>query len=233
MLGDSFGKYFDVVSADTPELLDQVYALRYHVYCVENKFEDPDQHPDGREMDSYDTRANHIALIYRPARQMVGTVRLILTAGSETAALPIDEVLTSAYRSELACHNRLQLAEISRYAVSRSFRRRRGEREFADIGWSEDSRRLLPHITLGLMGGVLELTNIYNIKLLCACMRPALLRLLAQFGLTFTPVGPLVEYHGLRQPCIADRESLLRGLRAHRPDFYDVVRSSMTPGPTT
>jgi hypothetical protein len=50
------------------------------------------------------------------------------------------------------------MAEISRYAISKSFRRRKGETGFPDVGYSpldaETSRRLMPHLTLGLMRGI-------------------------------------------------------------------------------
>jgi hypothetical protein len=34
-----YDRYFSVMFADTPQLLDQVYRLRYEVYCVEHSFE--------------------------------------------------------------------------------------------------------------------------------------------------------------------------------------------------
>ena len=37
--------YFEVIRADTPELLEQVYTLRYQVYADEHGFENPDEFP--------------------------------------------------------------------------------------------------------------------------------------------------------------------------------------------
>ena len=37
--------------ASTPSLLDQVYRLRYQVYCVENDYEDAGRQAEGRETD--------------------------------------------------------------------------------------------------------------------------------------------------------------------------------------
>ena len=51
---ENYNAIFDVLRADTPALLDRVYRLRHQVYCVENAFEDPQLHLDGREIDAND-----------------------------------------------------------------------------------------------------------------------------------------------------------------------------------
>ena len=38
---DLYDRYFTVVPADTPELLDAAHELRYQVYCREHAFENP------------------------------------------------------------------------------------------------------------------------------------------------------------------------------------------------
>src|SRR5689334_21595845 len=71
-------RYFAVRPATTPEMLDAAHRIRYQVYCVENAFEDPAQHPDQKEIDRYDPHSDHAVLIYMPTNQVVGCVRLIL-----------------------------------------------------------------------------------------------------------------------------------------------------------
>ena len=73
-----FNRYLSVVPADTPSLLDQAFRLRFQVYCVERGFENPADHPDGRERDRDDDRSLHSLLIDRATGSAVGTVRLIL-----------------------------------------------------------------------------------------------------------------------------------------------------------
>jgi N-acyl amino acid synthase of PEP-CTERM/exosortase system len=219
--------YFDVIEADTPELLDEVFSLRYQVYCIENQFEDATQYPDGREMDVYDPRSRHVAMIHRRSGDVVATTRLIIARQLRAAPLPIERVICPEAMFELKRYPASQVAEISRYAISKNLRRRKGETEIADIGWNSaetvDSRRYMPHLTLGLMRGILTLSVAADVRFLCACVKPALRRLLQQFGLEFRPIGSLVEYHGIRQPCIADRDELLSGLRDRDSRFYDIV----------
>lgn len=223
-----FDQYFEVVEADTPELLDQVFRLRHKVYCVENPFEDPAAHPDGREKDLYDDHAVHAALIFRGTSQVMGCVRLILPdTDSPALALPVSELLDE---ESLKALNSLPLdrtAEISRYAVSKDFRRRKGEERYADVGFPylnpKDERRIMPHVTLGLMRGALQLCRANGITHFCAVMEPSLMRLVARFGLMFQPIGPTVDYHGRRQPCFATLAHLDKGMQKRSKGFYDVV----------
>ena len=77
-LGDLYNRYFDVVPAHTPDLLEAAYALRYQVYCVEHAFEDPAQQIGEREIDRYDEHSVHAVLIAKNTGEVVGCVRLIL-----------------------------------------------------------------------------------------------------------------------------------------------------------
>ena len=60
-----FSQHFRLLPANTPELLREVYRMRYEVYCLEMGFERPEQFPDGLERDDYDRRARHCLLQHR------------------------------------------------------------------------------------------------------------------------------------------------------------------------
>jgi len=51
-----FTKYFEILRADTPALLEEAFRLRYEVYCGEGCLPgfDPLDYPDGLERDIYD-----------------------------------------------------------------------------------------------------------------------------------------------------------------------------------
>jgi N-acyl amino acid synthase of PEP-CTERM/exosortase system len=212
----SYDQHFDVRHADSPERLDAAYRLRYQVYCVENRFEDRDRCPDGRETDDDDDRAVHTLLVHRRTGAAIGTARLILPETGTGRPLPIERVVHPAARALFRRSQHHRTAEISRFAVSKQFRRRRGEDRFADTGFPYPAaevdgaeRRLLPHITFGLVRGLLSLCLDYEITAVAAVMEPALLRVLSRLGIDFEPMGPLVEHHGLRQPCFADIAALV------------------------
>lgn len=227
----TFNRYFEVVPASTPALLDQTYALRYRVYCMEHRFEDPSSYPTGQESDGHDLFSRHVALVYRPSREVIGTVRLIFPGLGEEGRLPIMARLGREAEAELLRYPRDRMAEISRYVVSKTFRQRHGEDEFPDMGYSpvddQTGRRLMPHLTLGLMRGILQLGVAGEVQYFCACMRPALLRLLRRFGLVFKLIGPPVDYHGFRQPCIASIDDLLLGLKTQQEQLCRVVQCDL------
>src|SRR5690606_27668837 len=77
-LADIYERWFESALADTPEQRSQAFRLRYQVYCVENPFEDPAEHPDGEERDAYDAHSAHALLVHRPSGAVAGTVRLVL-----------------------------------------------------------------------------------------------------------------------------------------------------------
>ena len=213
----AYDRHFAVIRADTPELLDQVYRLRYRVYCVENQFEDPGQCRDGREIDDDDDRSIHALLVHRRSGAAAGTARVILPLlGDMRRPLPIQRIIGSPDRlgfQHLPLH---RTAEVSRFAVSKAFRRRQGEARYADAGISQlaegpaiGERRLAPYVTFGLLRGVLGICLEYGITHLAAVMEPALVRIMIRLGLDFEPLGGLVEYHGRRQPCLARLADLI------------------------
>ena len=190
-----YREHFEVVRASTPILLDQAYRLRYQVYCVENSYENPDEHVDGREKDIYDDRSVQALLVHRRSGAVAGTVRVILPEpGSQSLQLPIAVVTDSHHGELLRRLPRSHTAEMSRFAVSKEFRRRCTE---------EEDRRMLRYITIGLIRGALEICRDHEIQYVCAVMERALIRLLARLGLIFEHVGDLIDYHGARQPCVA------------------------------
>jgi N-acyl amino acid synthase of PEP-CTERM/exosortase system len=230
-----YDRYFAVVPADTPLLLDAAYALRYQVYCVEHAFEDAAQQVGEREIDRYDAHSVHAVLIAKSTGSVVGCVRLILPWRNGAAApLPIRELLSDTDRVRLDAFGPHRTAEISRYAISKMYRRRPGEGLYPDVGDDEpppnELRRLAPHMSLGLVRGVARVAASHGIETVCAAMAPPLLRLLERFGLAFERLGPSIEYHGPRQPCIAECEQLLEGMADRNPDYYRVVAAEYRGG---
>lgn len=215
----AYDRHFTAVRAHSTALLDRAYRLRYQVYCVENRYEDPSRHPDRREVDDDDDRSVHTLLLHRRSGDAAGTARVILPRRERDRALPIERILSLAGRPPLEFVPWQHTAEVSRFAVSKRFRRRCGEERGADLCFAPDpspapgERRLMPYITFGLLQGILGICVERGITHLAAVMEPPLVRLLARLGLEFEPVGGLVEHHGLRQPCVAGLGDLLRHSR--------------------
>jgi N-acyl amino acid synthase of PEP-CTERM/exosortase system len=225
---DVYNSCFEAVVAETAEQRNAAFRLRYDVYCVENPFEDPEQNPHGMETDLYDAGALHSLLFHRATREVIGTVRLILPPQSpEEPALPIRRVC----QHDLILHENLILprgktAEISRFAISKKFRRRADDNATlvgAFSAGTDDLRRQIPNTSLGLMQAIVAMAARGGITHLCAVMEPTLLRMLSRLGIHFKPLGPKVEYHGFRQPCYSDLDELLARIWVHRADVWELI----------
>ena len=236
----AFHQYFSVVAAEDDDLRDRIFELRYQVYCLEHPFEDPADNPNGRETDAYDAHSAHAALIHNATGDLAGAVRLILpVAADPDFGLPALKCRREL-RAEFADAARAgRVAEISRYAISKQFRRRRFEKLHADIGVlgapsaRKDERRLMPFLTLGLIRATYDLSRQHGIDHLLAVMDPLLLRLTGRMGLNFRTIGPLVDYHGLRQPCAASIAELRAAFSSARPDMFRVVADDAAKAQST
>lgn len=132
-----FLNFFEIVKADTPELLEKVYKIRYQVLCVEKRLPgfDAFNHPNQMEIDEYDRHSSHILLRYRLTGEYIGTVRLILSDFTNLNKLwPVQ--IYGNVDSEICDIKQLpseQTAEISRFVVVSQFDRRKGDRRKPEL----------------------------------------------------------------------------------------------------
>lgn len=228
---DNYDSFFEVVLADTRELLDRVHKIRYQVYCVEKPFEDPAENPGGYELDAYDERSVHSLLIHRQSGEIAGTVRLILPSGDAGGPdFPIQTACADLCVWPEQLMPAASTAEISRFTISKQFRRRVSDTLYADAGMRNSNgiakprnRRLLPEVTIGLLRAIVQMSRENGITHWCAIMEPTLLRLLSRMGVYLDPVGALVEYHGWRQPCHGKFAEVFEALRQRRPEIWYAV----------
>lgn len=228
--------YFEIVPASTPELLRNVFRLRYQVYCQEGLVPGFNlvDYPDGLEHDSYDQRSLHCLLRHRPSGTCAGTVRIVLANPAQPdAPFPIE---TSAGeridRKLLRDHppSRRSIVEVSRFILARQFRSRQGEwrqpdglADVTDPPQRKPERRALPHPALGLAKAVVMMSWEQQIQYWYAGMEPRLDRRLRQFGLALRPVSPLIDHHG---PCRAYWgcvPEVLAGAREQHPEIWSLL----------
>lgn len=228
---ENYNRWFDVISAHNDKLKDKVYQLRYQVYCRENNFENPNEHREGREKDGFDDRSTHSLLVDKTTRTPIGTVRLILPdTKAPLKSFPIQGLCNHSLLSNMKLLLNSQVAEISRFSISKEFRKsaetidsNKPDQAHLNANDSLDKRLVTPFITLGLMKAIMQMSVESGITDLIAVMEPSLLRLLARFGIFFRPIGPLVDFHGMRQPCHANIEELLERARRESMDAWDVI----------
>jgi len=224
---DRYNQDFRCVTADTPDLLRQAYETRYQVYCVENPFENPEEHRDGRETDPLDAVSAHSVLI--AGSEVIGTVRLVLPHPRLPFSFAVKRII-SHFGTNLPIPV-MSTAEVSRFSISKS-RRSIGNTVPLHRERPPAMRPAEPLMSLGLIQGLVRMSGQNRITHWCAVMEPKLLRMLGAMGIHFQPVGPLIEYHGLRQLCYCRVASVLENVRLVRPSFWEIITDGGALVPT-
>jgi N-acyl amino acid synthase of PEP-CTERM/exosortase system len=215
---EAFQSQFRVIPANTRERMRAALRVRYQVYCIENPHERCND-PDGLEKDEFDAHAAHSLLLHRTTEAALGTVRLILPLfDALNRSFAVQRVMdTGALREfhRLPLH---AMGEVSRFSISRQWRRIAGTSETASsIGNSG------PLMRLGLIQALIRMSKEHGVTHWCAAMEPTLLRMLSAMAIRFRPIGPLVEYHGLRQPAYCVIADVLNAVRRERPAFWSIL----------
>lgn len=193
-------KYMLFKRATTEQELNDVFSLRYRVYCFEKGYEKPENYPYGLEIDEYDPYSVHF--IGYLGSCPVGTVRLVM---SNTNGFPMEKYCNVDSRD--FCSDARKVAEISRLAVSSVLSKR------LSINKHE--------FTLSLLRELCNIANQVNISCLLAAMSTGLDRLLNRCGIRFTRIGSPVDYHGVRIPYLAHMEDLKNELYENRRDIFE------------
>jgi N-acyl amino acid synthase of PEP-CTERM/exosortase system len=230
-LTENFQRYFSVKFAVTPKQKQQVYHIRYRVYCDEFGYEPADRFPDEMERDSYDEHALHCLIVHRSGMP-AGCVRLVPAHGdSSKFPLPFEqfcgESLDQGFIDSLGLE-RNSVCEISRLAVDGAFRRRSGEAltRFGEVDAMDCSRQEQRTFSLIAVAGFLAataLTELTGRTSVFAMMEPFLPRLLKRSGILFQRAGRDINYHGIRAPYFITTQSALDNMRSDLKELYDAI----------
>jgi len=228
---DLFYEYFEIIPATTDELKKEVFKLRYQVYCHETGFEEPEDFPDGVEVDEYDRHSVHYLIQHRQSKLYAATTRMILTDPQDPDMLFPIERYTEISNLDIAKDvARLNIAEASRFCVSKEFKKRKNEAgtetgisDSFDADTTENENRVLPHLSIGLFACLIRISVDYKIHRWYAVMEPALVRFFTTLGIKFIAIGPLADYHGKRRPYTIKVSDLLEGSFEKNKDNWDLI----------
>jgi len=235
-IAEQFQRYFSVTPAKTTALKNEIYKLRYQVYCNEFNYEPAENFPDGMEHDEYDSYALNVLIRHKATRQAAGCTRLITTDPSNAdAPLPIEkhcsDSLNINYLNDLNLA-RQSICEASRLSVAKNFRRRRGEAKtrygcLESLGLSPQEQRTFPLISVSLSLATTALTELSGRPFMFAMMEPSLPRLLQRIGYNFDQVGDITDYHGKRAAYLQETSAVVQNLKPELRDLYCEIRNSL------
>ena len=231
MLVQAFERYFDIVVADTPELMERVFRVRWEVYCKEFGYEHKSSSDRGLETDEFDQIAEHGLIVHKSSGQTAGCVRVVKPGLGAAQTLPLQRYCAAGlwtcpwHPSTLASWD---CCEVSRLAVHSEFRRRCGESgsplgNLEGLMGATHEHRTYPLISVALFLAATALVARSQRHHVYAMMEPKLARLLRRTGLDFQQVGSLVEYHGQRAAYYIHIEQALQGLQPMSRGLYRAI----------
>jgi N-acyl amino acid synthase of PEP-CTERM/exosortase system len=157
----------------------------------------------------------------------VGTARLVFSA--DRAHFPFESHCPAFPDFEFPP---AELAvEVSRLAVSRTYRRRAGdtrdgvneqeigERPSGAPPGVQEKRVNAPLLVLGLYREMYRYSRENGIRYWYAAMERSLTRVLGHYGFAFTPIGPESDYYGPVTPYIGDLQKIEEDLEQSNPDL--------------
>jgi len=229
---DVFNQYFEMVPATSDALKNEVYKLRYQVYCIETGFLNSEHYSDGLEFDEFDQQSVHYLIRHRSSGDFAATTRLILPdANNPEKLFPAELHCKIDNIAVMGSIDRKHLAEISRFCVSKAFKKRKNEAHTLvgiDANWqldhfTLDERRTFPHISLALMVCAIRASYENDIYYTYASMESALLRFLSTLGIHFIKIGPLANYYGERWPAIIKAKDMNDNVAEKNLDIWNLL----------
>jgi N-acyl-L-homoserine lactone synthetase len=213
-LYNMFHSNFDLLVANTPNLMQQAYRIRYHAYCLEKCFESQEENPDGVETDDYDAHSVHALLRHKRSGLFLGTMRMIFRT-PDNVLLPIQKARHGADHFLREEHIPGSFVEISRFCISQERRKKTGDDSLV--------------LNLGMTGLVLStfwLSEKFKVSHWIGAMEPFLFGRLARLGVTMDHVGDPFEYHGKRQSFMTDIQSTLGRIAQTHPHVWMLMSNS-------
>ncbi len=235
-LAESFSRYFTVSLAETVAQKQQVFRIRYRVYCEEFKYESQEHFTDQLEVDEYDQISRHCLITHVQTGLPAGCVRLVPALGAESEApLPLEKYCSKSLdRNALGSLelDRNTVCEISRLAVDGAFRRRTGESltrfgEINGLHFSAQEQRTFSSIAVACFFAATVLTEIDKRTNVFAMMEPFLPRMMHRSGIDFQRVGKDIDYHGIRAPYFITTQSVLANMHAELRELYTWIKQSI------
>lgn len=236
-LGETFSRYFELVPALDDAAREQVFRVRHDVYCRDLGWEP--ERADGLETDAYDPQSVHCLLRHAETGAPVGCTRLILADPDPSHELPVEQSCRDTIDRQLLDPRALprqQVGEVSRLAVVRAFRQRKGEGETPDtvvapveevVSGPRGPISRFPFIPVGLYMGAAAIAQRLGREYVLVLTEPRLAQHFSRIGFDIQRIGGGIEHRGVREPSLLRTSKVIDGLRPLIRPIWDRVEASV------
>ena len=234
----NFSRYFTVSPALTRADLDEVFRIRYRVYCEEFGYEPKARFPDGRETDAFDAQASQCLITHVATGLPAGCVRMCPASRDGVAIpLPFDACCAESLDADAMARYDVDpdhMCEASRFAVDGAFRRRSGEAltrfgEIVSLNLSDTEQRTFPALSVALMLAGTAMAELLERPYMFAVMEPFLPRLLKRSGMIFHRLGSDIDHHGIRAVYVTDTREFVQEMHGSLMELYWWIHAQLSP----
>ncbi len=227
---------FKRVDIDEHELMQEVYKLRFQVYCRECGFIKEENYPQCLEKDEYDAQSVHFAAL-NDAGHVVGTMRMIVPGELN---LPIERHCPDITIKPDPLPE-MGYAEISRLVISKQLRRRRDDGMYYEPqvddkkvnGAQNDFLRRAKPMAFGLYRELYHESKRRGITYWYALMEKSLWLLLRIHGFRFDCIGEEVDVYGPVKPYLGKLPVMEQEVRRKFPKFFEYFIENLDQGTLT
>jgi len=218
---------------EDPELLDEIFRLRFQVYCKECNFIKEEDYPTGIEKDKYDPYSLHF--VAHDQEGVIGTARLVLDS---ELGFPLEKHCNDGLSIDKDNIPRAGIAEISRLVISKEYRRRRGDGLYYSHDYDDalgsaapaesPIRRILP-MTFGIFREIYQESKRRKISHWYALMEKSLHLLLRLHGFTFASVGEEIDFYGPVVPYLGNIAAIETNVLQKFPSIFRYFLRGLDP----
>jgi len=217
---------YDFYLADSDAARSIHYNLRYQVYCLREKFENPASHPNFLEQDKYDELAAHFIVRSRLTREWLGAMRLIV---APVQKLPVSKI-SSLDPTSFTGVTRKRAAEASRLCTLMPTTPRSN---FAPSPPKLRKPQVSPQglvshalqtswMAIGLIRAARQYCLKHDILYCFFFINDPLARMLRRLGMEIEPVGSPCLHRGWRRPYIHNVKTGYQAMSTRSPELYKV-----------
>lgn len=220
-------------ATDRDKTMEEIFRLRFKVYCEEWGFEDPRNYPDGQERNEFDDKSEHFAIWSTSDESIVGSARIILPSDLGYPLEENCELDPALYKSALGNSGISKIGEVSRLAISKEYRKRIEDNVLMGFSSELPTDDVIDHEKrkcnyvhefykyLLLQSIEVGLTHWY------VAMKRGLYVLLKRVGMVYHPIGPEIDYHGLRTPYLGNLQEIKECMIKKDPHCFEFIEKIM------
>jgi N-acyl amino acid synthase of PEP-CTERM/exosortase system len=216
---------YDFYLADTDAGKNIHYRLRYQVYCLREKFEDPAYYPKSLEQDEYDNDSAHFIVRSRVTGEWLGAMRLIV---GPVQKLPLRR-FSSVDPANFAGVNLKYVAEASRLCTLLPTAARRNFSANATKSCKTVPASSCHHnrdalqtswLAVGLIRAARQYCLKHEIVHCFFLISDPLARMLRRLGMEIEPIGSPCQHRGWRRPYIHNVKTGYQAMTTRSPELY-------------